>query len=152
MTKTFENIFKQIRLLTQTQLEDIGLKLDKPEELDYFCFSIIIAMSMENGHNIEHLHLQFIQCIAQKYGVCSVENFQLKQQTYQHYLSLSLQRKTLPSGLDPIMQLAYILSDQSINPQFHVNMNIILLSMTIRDIIRQSSHYILSVYPLSASK
>ncbi|GAA5019271.1 hypothetical protein GCM10023206_33210 [Acinetobacter puyangensis] len=152
MTKKFENIFKQISLLARMQLEGVGLKLNPPEELDYFCFCLITALSKENGHNIEHLHLQFIQCIAQKYGVFSIENFQLKQQTYQHYLSLSLQRKTLPSGLDPIMQLAYILSDQSVNPQFHVNMNIILLSMTIRDIIRQSSHYILSVYPLSANK
>lgn len=151
MKTNFDNIFKQISLLAKMQLEGIGLTLNPPEELDYFCFCLITTLGDEIGigRKTDHFDLHFIQLMQQKYGLYNTATFQLKQEIYQYYLSIALHRRTTPSGADPIVQIAYVLSDQSIDPQFHNNRNIMLLSMTIRHIIQQARQHILSVtiYP-----
>ncbi|MCH4247504.1 MAG: hypothetical protein LKF82_06655 [Acinetobacter populi] len=145
MKTNFDNIFKQISLLARMQLEGIGLKLNPLEELDYFCFCLITALSKETGHHTEYFDLRFMSLMQQKYDLYNAATFQLRQDVYQYYLTLALHRRTTPTGADPIMQIAYVLSDQSVDPQFHRNMNIILLNMTIRHIIQHSRQHIQSV-------
>lgn len=142
METGFESIFNKISLLIKYKLEDIGLNLGTTEEIDYFSFCIIATLYLEAKHCPKAFYMQFIQIMTHKYGQYDHQLFQIKQYTYQYYILLFLQNQTPLSGIDPIMVIAYILSDQSIDPKFDVHIKMILLIMTIKDIILQTQQYI----------